>query len=585
MERALTSRVITSLIVVGLTAVVACGSDKRTAFFKETNEPAPAAPPGNTNTEAPRTPADGFPPLPPPDNSVPDEARDPTTCAEAATRKSYVGCDYWPTVTPNPVWSVFDYTVVVANTSGDDVTVTVTGPKDTHKDVKVPRGELRKIYLPWVDELKGLDFDACTMSHFMTESAVASEAAYHLVSSAPVIVYQFNALEYKGEGGEAPDGGPKDWSKCPGTVQGCKGGNGIPVPVGCFSFSNDASLLLPSTAMTNTYRVLAHPGGSVGIDGRIGIVPTTLSITATQPDTDVSVRLSPTATVVKADSDVIPATDGGGTIKVKLQNAGDVAQLVSEFGQKYDFSGSLVTSSKPVQVIASVPCISIPSDKAACDHIEESIVPAETLGRHYVVSAPTGPKGNAVEHEVRLYGNSDGTTLTYVPSKPEGCPDTLEAGQVANCGLHADSFEVTANNPFGVATFLLGATQYDPTNRDRRGDPDQTSWASVEQFRKSYVFLAPTDYPTLWADIAATENAKIELDGQPLDVPWEKIGDGPYGVYRVDLTKSGNDGSHSLTAKEPVGLQILGFGDNTSFQYPGGMNLKIITPPPKADPK
>ena len=39
----------------------------------------------------------------------------PTTCAQAAMTRSYVGCDYWPTVTTNPVWSIFDFAVVVAN--------------------------------------------------------------------------------------------------------------------------------------------------------------------------------------------------------------------------------------------------------------------------------------------------------------------------------------------------------------------------------------------------------------------------------------------------------------------------------------
>ena len=35
----------------------------------------------------------------------------PTTCAEAILRNSYIGCDYWPTVTLNPVYSQFDYAV------------------------------------------------------------------------------------------------------------------------------------------------------------------------------------------------------------------------------------------------------------------------------------------------------------------------------------------------------------------------------------------------------------------------------------------------------------------------------------------
>src|SRR5262249_2404998 len=155
--------------------------------------------------------------------------------------------------------------------------------------------------------------------------------------------------------------------------------------------------------------------------------------------------------------------------------------------------------SKPVQVIASVPCITIPAGKPACDHIEETVLPAETLGKHYIITPPTGPKGTAVKHDVRLYGNKDGTKLDYSPAKPPKCPDTLNAGQVADCDLVEGAFEVTGSSEFAVATFLLGATMYGTLGT--MGDPDQSSFAAVEQFRTKYVFLAPNDYPVLWADI------------------------------------------------------------------------------------
>src|SRR4051812_22854756 len=35
----------------------------------------------------------------------------PKTCAESETRHSYIGCDYWPTVTLNPVYEAFDFAV------------------------------------------------------------------------------------------------------------------------------------------------------------------------------------------------------------------------------------------------------------------------------------------------------------------------------------------------------------------------------------------------------------------------------------------------------------------------------------------
>ncbi len=583
MERPFALRLTTSSFVLALTAVVACSSSSQRSGFADDAPPKTGGGDGTVGGGSsggqPGTPGGGFgDPTP---ASPDDDTRDPVDCAEAETLKSYVGCDYWPTVTPNPVWSIFDYAVVVANTGKNEASVHVTGPKGTDRTVTVPAGQLKKIYLPWVESLKGQDFDECTATNAQDTSAVVTAGAYHLVSSSPVIVYQFNALEYKGEGGEAPGGGPKDWSMCPGTTTGCKPGPTAPaVKQGCFSFSNDASILLPSTAMTKSYRVMGHNGASVPGVPAIGMVPTVLTITATQPETHVTVNLAAKAKVVASkEGDTVAATDGGQTMTFDLGAAGDVVQLVSERGVDYDFSGSVVSTSKPVQVISSIPCISMPENKPACDHIEETVLPVETLGRHYVVMSPTGPKGTGVSHKVRLYGNQDQTMLTYHPDKPAGCPEILSAGEVAECDLVDRPFEVTGDKEFGVATFLLGASVYDSSNKDRRGDPDQSFVPAVEQFRRSYVFLAPTDYPVLYADITATVDAALELDGAPVTAPWSMIGDGPYGVFRVDLTKSGQDGAHTLRAQKPVGMQVVGYGDNTSFQYPAGLNLKIISPP------
>ena len=82
---------------------------------------------------------------------------DPTTCEEAQAAKTYVGCDYWPTVTGNLVSNVFDFAVAVANVGTDDAHVQVTGPNGVSKSVAVAPGSLNKIILPWVAELKGPD--------------------------------------------------------------------------------------------------------------------------------------------------------------------------------------------------------------------------------------------------------------------------------------------------------------------------------------------------------------------------------------------------------------------------------------------
>lgn len=479
------------------------------------------------------------------------------TCADAATAKSYVGCDYWPTVTGNNVWSIFDYAVVVANASGQLAQVTITGPNGTNQTGTVPPGQLQKFYLPWVTSLKGPDADGAGTATPMTASIIAHGGAYHLVSSVPVSVYQFNALEYK------PQGGPpnKNWSNCP--------ASGIQ----CFSYSNDASLLLPSTAMTNNYRVMGQKGWSA--QGFGPIMGPSFAVTATQDGTVVTVKTSATSQVLAGTG--IPATNGVGTFTMSL-NAGDVAEVVGQIGDQNDFSGSLVTAqdgAHPIQLITSLPCIDQPEGTAACDHIEESVFPAETLGQHYFVTVPTSPGGTPIGHIVRIFGNVDGTTLTYT-NKPAGAPTTLNAGQVVDLGQVASDFEVKGSAAFGVFSGMLGGTLVDPVNGD--GDPSESFAIAVEQYRTAYIFLAPSDYDISFVDIVGPTGVNVQVDSATVG-SFTPIGSSGYGVARYKLGP-GNLGAHQLTSDKPVGIQVMGYGQYTSYQYPGGSDLTAIAPPP-----
>jgi hypothetical protein len=491
----------------------------------------------------------------------------PTTgiasCSDAAAAKSYVGCDYWPTVTGNNVWSIFDYAVVVANAGYEPADVTITGPNSTNQTGTVAPGSTQKFYLPWVTSLKGPDSNGDGAATAMTASVLQKGGAYHLVSSVPVSVYQFNALEYKPAGG--PQG--KDWNACP---------NDTAASVQCFSYSNDASLLLPSTAMTNNYRVMGQKGWSSYGTPLMG---PSFTVTATANGTVITVKTSPTSQILAGGA--IPAQTGTGQFNVAL-DAGDVAEFVGQPGDQDDFSGSLVTAQDaqhPVQVITSLPCIDQPTGTPACDHIEESVFPAETLGQHYVVTVPTGPHGNVVGHIVRIFGNVDGTTLTYNPSKPSGCPTTLNAGDVVDCGQVANDFEVKGNNAFGVFSGMLGGQLLDPGNYSTaEGDPSQSFSVAVEQYRTAYVFLAPSDYDTSYVDVVGPPGANVTIDGSSIG-SFTPIGSSGYGVVRYQLGV-GNAGAHSLQSDKPVGIQVMGYGQYTSYQYPGGSDLQAIAPPP-----
>src|SRR5688572_13989327 len=87
--------------------VLSCGSDRRSGF--ETQNPE------SIGGGAPAGDGFGKGPNGAPSDLPKDPTADPLSCEEAKSSKSYVGCDYWPTVTANGVWSIFDFAVVVSN--------------------------------------------------------------------------------------------------------------------------------------------------------------------------------------------------------------------------------------------------------------------------------------------------------------------------------------------------------------------------------------------------------------------------------------------------------------------------------------
>ncbi len=563
-----------ALVACFVTVVGACASSEPSSGFAPPGAdggahggPADAttALPADATSSMPRWDADLLP-----DATTVDApfAGDPQTCAEAAASKSYIGCDYWPTPVANAVWSIFDFAVVVSNTLSTAATVTVTGPSATHQTATVPPSGLVKIYLPWVPALKGPDQDECGFIQPFNTSVMQTGGAYHLVSTAPVTVYQFNALEYRGQGGAAG----KDWSACPGS-QYCVANLG---PIGCYSFTNDASLLLPTSGMTGNYRVTGEHGMTRSMTSGY------FAVTATQDGTTVAVTVSQTGQIIAGGG--IAATSAGGTTTFAL-NAGDVAELVGAPSDTGDLSGSLVQADKPVQVIAGTPCSQQPLGVQACDHLESSVLPAETLGKDYVVTVPTSPGNTLVGHVVRIYGNVNGTTLTYSPSMPSGCPATINAGQVGDCGQVTQDFEVKGNNAFAVSSFMLGGQMADPMSvpAQSEGDPSMSPVVAVEQFRGSYVFLAPDDYEESYINVVAPTGTSLTLDGAPVTQTATPVG-GSFGVVRVPLTTGSQNGAHSLKASQAVGIQVIGYGQYTSYQYPGGLDLGHIAPPPPPPP-
>jgi hypothetical protein len=451
-------------------------------------------------------------------------------CAPHSLGKSYIGCEYFPTVTGNMVSSQYTFAVVVTNTTPILATVQIEdGALAAPIVFVVPPDGVHVEKLPWIAALKlcvAPSWKQC-VDGVQTDSAQVARGAYHLRSTVPVTVYQFNPLDYT-----LPDATES-------------------------SFSNDASLLLP----TNTWRGLYY----VASWAHTASNPSVLAVTAWHDDTTVTLT-------TRADT---PASGGApaftaGVAQAITLGAGDVVELTTRTG---DLTGSSISSDQPVQVIGAHYAADVPQTTGFADHLEESMIPVEALGTRYAISAPrvkSSPDGKI--QVVRVIATQAATTLTYDPPQP-GAPTTIAAaGDFVDIVDTRATFLLSASAKVLVAQYMEGSM----ASPDAYGDPSMALAVPVEQFRSSYLFHAPTNYAYSYVDVIAPTGATVNLDEVPLDLA-------PIGTTGFSLARSGRlnrgpelDGNHRITGTLPFGISVYGYGTDTSYWYPGGLELREI---------
>jgi hypothetical protein len=511
-------------------------------------------------------------------------------CSRVALGRSYIGCEYFPTVTSNAgLYDGFEFAVAVANTGLKPASIRLTRGGKSVDSRTIEPGALETIKLPWVKSLKNDTSKATTYAELDAafQSALVPGGAYELKSDQPVTVYQFNPLDFQLK--PAPAG-------CPDQL-----GNGT-----CNSFTNDASLLLPSNTMSREYVAASSPtmvlGSSNGLlPPQYQNTPGLISITATQADTTVTVAgggAAPRGPGVKgmkqgekqtfkmSRGDVLqllsakadPASPNG----CKQVPSSTGTRLLCPVGQRFDLTGSLVTSDKPVQVIGGHDCTFMPYTDFACDHIEESIFPLDTWGNQVLVTAPQAVKGAAAgdgkpdKQVVRVISGADGNMITLDPELFPG--GVLNKGQYADVLLTDTDFAVKGTGPLLVVQYMAGGDVVDPANSgtaNSKGDPGMSLGVPSEQFRSQYQFLAPATYSYNFVNVIAGSDVTVRLDGQPIAGTPSPIGQSGYSVTRVPIS----GGAHSVDAPKPFGIVVYGYGAYTSYMYPGGLDLQQLVEP------
>lgn len=459
-------------------------------------------------------------------------------CSDSALGRSYLGCDYWPTVTANGALDPnFTFAVVLSNPQTYAVRATITGGAlTTPLTVNLTPGAIETVTLPWVNDL--VQFDprcvpvrggACRGTAPPPTSTLRRGGAYHVHTNGPIAAYQFNPLTYER-------------------------------PTGYFSYTNDASLLLPQGVLRQRYIVSTWPNVYSGGETSGGFV----AITAvTGESTTVTVR--PTANVSAGLG--VPSIARGATREFSLQ-PGDVLELIGD--GPGDLTGTTIESSQPVAVYVGHNCTTIPTSRPACDHLEEQLFPNETWGRDYLVSA-LRDRGPTIPSILRVMSQVDGNQITFDPPSA-GQARTLNAGEFFEFSS-VNHFRIQGSGAFLVTQFMVG--QGPATGGGTgAGDPAMVFEVPVQQFRNSYDFYVPATYPTNYLNVVAPEGTQLTLDDAPFTGTPDSVAG--FSVYAQRITA----GPHRIrsTNNQGFGIKVYGIAPYTSYMYPGGLDLQLITP-------
>ena len=455
------------------------------------------------------------------------------TCAGTCTKQklgtSYIGCDYFPATLANlhetQPW-VFFYAVVVANTTAQEATVTVTKGINVVAQVKVAPNNAKVVQLPYVDALVTPTINEAGPSR------VVVDGSYRLRSNQPVTVYQYEPYDYTAQN--------------------------------LFSFTNDASLLLPVNTWTGNYIVASRNHWPVqGLN-----LPGWYAVIAREDNTKVTLVPSATGKLVSAGGGV--AGNGSGEI---ILNESDVLEVFTVSGggvpDASDLTGTIINADKPVQVFAGHKCTQIPVGQQACDRLEEAMLPIETLSKKYIVGPPLIPNMQVKAQMVRVIATEDATALTYDPPQG-GAPAMLaKAGDYAEIAATNKDFQIVSDKKILVSQYMQSQSA-----GGNIGDPAMALAVATEQYRSKYLIHAPLSYDTNFANVTAPMDAKVTMDGAPIPA-LTAIGGTGFGVARLAVPDNA-DGNHDFVGDKPFGVTIYGYGQYTSYWYPGGLDLEAL---------
>jgi hypothetical protein len=366
----------------------------------------------------------------------------------------------------------------------------------------------------------------------------------------------------------------------------------------CHSFSNDATILLPTPALKGEYLVIARQTFTLIQNDGLGNMASTpipgfFAVVATDDNTNVAVTYS----AYTEPGGSLPTQQPGQMVNYML-NKGDVLQIASQrapspcanmstdmlpnggtdtycdLGPKWDLTGTHVVADKAVEVFGGHSCSFVPFNRWACDHLESTIFPLDTWGKQ-VIAVQTEPQVPMEPNVFRVISGSDGNMVTFDPAVHP--PVMLNSGAYIEFTAQG-GFLATGTGRTAIGQYMVGENYFGNTTPAPVGDPSQGMGMNVDQFRTSYDFLTPATYTKSYVSMIAPMNATLMLDGTAV-TGFTAIGGSGYGYKRILLPApaAGTSGSaHHVTGDQKFGISVSGVASYTSYLYVGGQDFNDI---------
>lgn len=229
----------------------------------------------------------------------------------------------------------------------------------------------------------------------------------------------------------------------------------------------------------------------------------------------------------------------------------------------FDPTGTIITASKPVQVISGNKCAGILSS-SKCDHIAESLPPIKAWGRNYALVPFAGRSSGYVVKIMAVEDNTD-VTLTLQGEAPEVV--SLDDGSVEERLIYLPRIlTIASSKPILVAQFMHSAY----SAAGNIGNPSMVILPAVEHaIARTLPFTSLdhrfTNYITLW--MSNTDINGLRLDGTVMD-SWTVIGvafDG--AVVQTQVVPGIHYLSHTNPSVRLCGI-AYGHGISSSYAHP-----------------